>query len=154
MRLLDLIAEKGTTAEAAAVAVGVKPLLLYRIDAGLQPMPAFLADVLAAVLGAERWEVAAACPLNTDLTSRVLLNPIPPRLGEPTGTLQVTATLPVFPTAAPPHPSVGNRVVAGADSVIAAPGNQVIVGSVTFNNIVAGAGNNVVAGGSGNKVVG
>jgi hypothetical protein len=108
MRLADLIEGAGTTAQAAAASLGVSPLLLSRIDAGLQPMPASLARRLAALLGAELWEVRAACPLNTDLDDRTLLVALPPRLGEPISAARVAATVAASPSGEPAPPA-GNR---------------------------------------------
>lgn len=117
LRLADLIAERGTTVEAAAAALGVRPLLLRRIDAGEQPMPSALSVRAAAVLGVERWRVDAACQLLTDLcVDQVIYNPIPPRLGEPVdGAALVAATLDVFAPGIASHD--GHVIVDGSNHV-------------------------------------
>lgn len=95
MRLLDLLAGHGTTPEQASASLGIDPLLLRRIDAGEQPMPADLSARIAALLGVAGWQVAESCPLNTPLSGPMLLRPIPPRLGESFPPARVAPTRPV-----------------------------------------------------------
>ena len=111
-RLADLVqSQSGLPLSAAAAGTGVAPLLLTRIDQGLQPMPARLAAALAAFIGTETWAVRAACTLNTDLDNGELYNPIPPRLGERVGAVLITPTLPVTVAQAPPPPSTDRHVI-------------------------------------------
>ena len=94
MRLLDLFQSLGVLPSTAAVALGVAPRLFDTIDRGLQPMPRFFAIRVSGYLRVPLWQVQAACPLNTMLTSPVLLHALPPDQDELFSPARIAPTVP------------------------------------------------------------
>lgn len=84
--LADLCTFKRTTLDRLAVAVGVDPLLLKRIDQGRQGIPIALVPLVATALRTDNGTVekAAGCVQEVAGTQRVYV-PLPPRpeLGDP-----------------------------------------------------------------------
>ncbi len=95
MRLADLAASNDSSLSELANAVGVRALLLQRIDAGRQGMPRSLAHLIAERLLVDVVDVLAACPLTTTLEGPVLLHPIPPIAGEDTPPARIVPTAPI-----------------------------------------------------------
>lgn len=94
MYLANLLTARGVTMSTLGVAMDVAPRLFDTIDRGLQPMPKFLATRVANFLRVPLWQVVAACPLNTDLTSPVLLHPLPPDQDELFSPARIAPTVP------------------------------------------------------------
>lgn len=107
----------GQPLSAVAVAVGVNPNLLTRIDQGRQPMPRVLAVNLARFASLATWQVQAACLLNTDLENPTFYNAIPPLLGEPLSAVRLAPTKAITPAGSnAPPPSTDRGVIIFFDS--------------------------------------
>lgn len=88
-----------------ALAVGVRPELLHRVSQGRQALPAQLVGPIAAALGVQPGEVAAAARSVSEAASKILpgmtfgpgaMNPLPPDrlLGDPIYFRPVASTVP------------------------------------------------------------
>ena len=82
MKLADLAAGAGLSLAQLAAAVSVQPLLLARMDEGVQPMTRSLAALIAGVVKTQMADVLASCPLTTRLDGPKFYKPLPPQLGE------------------------------------------------------------------------
>lgn len=103
MKLWELAASAGLTLSQAADRCGVRPLLLSRIDAGMQPLTRSLEAKLAGVLGVSRIDVRTSVALTTELEGSGFLIPIPPQAGE---LVPATRLHPLVPVGFPGAPGV------------------------------------------------
>lgn len=102
---LALTAPSPTALDDLSIAIGVRPELLRRVARGQQPLPVELIPNIAAQLGLQAGEVAAAARQVTNAADHVFpglvfgrrnLEPLPPDrlLGDPIYMLPITPTAP------------------------------------------------------------
>lgn len=78
MSMAEFFARLGTTGQAVAAAVGVDALLFERVDHGRQPLPLFVAEAIAPVVGAQVGEVIYAAGQWTTSEDEIAARPLPP----------------------------------------------------------------------------
>lgn len=92
MSLQSLIEASGRSLPSVADAAGVSTMLLIRVDQERQPLPLFVADRVAELLGLPRWAVVEQVHqvvLDSAGPPSRLAAPHPPRYGDPIPALEL-----------------------------------------------------------------